>query len=354
MTFTFDDLFKPASVHVECSDACYDASKPASLHVPTPHRVVALESQLTTPDRVIFHFDIKAAYQVIIVGGNVKKARETYMAGAGKWLVGLVDQSSIAILVPQHASNQMELDDWLISQGTQVFKTEHISKEILDVILQYSVVFELNRSHRWISIGPNVFTMSVDDVVTTPNQSGHKNVAVITVDCNPAVNIHMQVRRYYPVDAAEMTKSKASSFNVYVLPTLCEGLCLNPIEAKRDPPAFLRSPQALADYWRDAHGYKIPIPGCASTLNVIHGASGAELTYPEPCVWRNRWSFLPNHTKQFLPVIRERVMRELDVIRQLWSWQYIETRERQPIPLDSICMREPNVGRKRPTKKSRK
>jgi hypothetical protein len=342
---SFDDLFKAASTLKEVNK---------SISVPTPHGTLQLPP---CPDGIQFSFDLQTPHQAIFIGPGsdpIKVARQAYVAGAGRWLSGIIDKITVVLIVPKQISLLKQVDEWIFSRQVNVHsRTEKVSLEALQLILKYSICFELNRSHRWISVGPEIFTLSVDDIIKTPNQTGHKNVAVLTVEhTSQYIMIRMQVRRYFPIDVEDMKKSNESSFHVYVLPTLSEGLCSNTTGKRRNPPAFLRTPTALSQYWLENHGLDIPPHVAETTVDISLSSGRLELTYPAVCVWRNRWSFLPFHTKQYIPMIRERLTKELEQVKQLWSWKNIDVGILRPIPLSEISMEAPKSSRLKPQKRS--
>jgi hypothetical protein len=330
----FEKLFTAASAVVAGATE-KDEMRKVIANVPRPRVTAPIPKEQDTPsDRVSYKFEIPDEYDAVLIKpegqGLVKIARKVYMAGAGNWLVGVVE-SSVLIVVPRINQCLKELDDMLLRSSIQtVGRFQKITPEAISDVIQYSVVFELNRTYRWISIGPDIFTLSVDDIIKTRGISGHKNVAVITVDRD---TIHMQVRRFYPINAEELRTSKESGFNVVVLPGLTDGLWVN-ASTRREVPMYLRSPQALAEYWEEHHGYRIPLEVVQSTVDVCLATSGLDLTYPAVCVWRHKWSFLPHHTHEYLPVMRERITRELADISKLWSGRC----SRRKLPLEEISM----------------
>jgi hypothetical protein len=240
----------------------------------------------------------------------VQTARQLYFKGEGRWLVGIVDGVITVLASDAHS----HFPDVSVSSHIDALWDEGVCD-----VLQYSLVFELNRSYNWICIGPDISTLTVSEVITTPNQRGHKNVAVVTVTPLQAstLQVNMQVNRYFPIDLDEMRHNPHQSYNVTVLPHLVDALCTTS-RSEREPPPNLRSPQGLAAYWLARHGLGIPEACLRETVNVVFPTSGVELVYPAVCVWRHKWSFLPLHSREYLPAMRERLNRELWLIRNLW------------------------------------
>lgn len=309
-----------------------------------PRPFVKQERRESVIDTIRFEYQLPEEYDAILLKPDVKTAvktaRQVYNGGAGRWLVGVIESSVLVIVA--RGPLVAELDNWLAVNGLHnAGKFQRIAQEASLMVVRCSLVFELNRSYRWISIGPDMFTMSVNDIITTPNLAGHKNVAVITIQDN---EVYMQVRRYFPLDIQRMNGSNDSTFNVVVLPGLSEGLCTFDPYHRREPPAYLKSPQALADYWQENHGYEIPVEVIQQTVDVSLANSGLELTYPAVCVWRHKWSYLPHHTREYLPVMRERLEKEVKAIVELWS----TAAPRRMLPLGGISMTNtPDKHRKR-------
>jgi hypothetical protein len=167
-------------------------------------------------------------------------------------------------------------------------------------------------------------------------------VAVITVTPfkNSSVKVHMQVKRFFPVDVREILANPHMSYNVTVLPHLVDAICTTSYSG-REPPTHLRSSNGLAQYWEKHHGFLIPSDCVTPTLNVVLPSSGMELVYPAVCVWRHKWSYLPNHTREFVPAIRDRLNKELGIIKQMWSRnsQELTTVKNPQLPLGEI-----NIG----------
>ena len=270
-------------------------------------------------------------------------ARRVYFGGQGRWLVGTVD-GIITVVVKK--SLVQNFHDWLPTYSEAAIQVssylECLWDDALCQVLQCSLVFELNRSFGWINIGNDISTLSVQDIVTTPSLCGHKNVAVITITPfqNSSVKVHMQVKRFFPVDVGEMLSNPHLSYNVTVLPHLVDAICTAGYSG-REPPTHLRSSSGLAQYWEKHHGYHIPSECVTKTLNVVLPSSGMELVYPTVCVWRHKWSYLPHHTREFVPAIRERLNKELGFIKQIWSENPVQpaTVNKAQLPLDEI-----NIG----------
>jgi hypothetical protein len=341
--FTSASALAPAGEYVEFSN---QLKKDSELEeefsgIPTPVRSADITS-------VPFHYELHYEFVVLVFrspkASSIQFARKVYFAGAGKWLVGLVE--SALVVVTADGQNLRELEVWFSHYPVgDVSRFSQITDDALLTVIKYSLAFELNRTHKWISIGPEIFTLSVDDIITSPHLSGHRNVAVIKIEAlQKSLIIRMEVRRYFPLSPNDMRSSGDISSSVVVLPSMMEGLCINRGGSHtREPPRSLRSSQGLAEYWFDHHGYSIPLEAVKHTVDVCLASTGTELIYPAVCVWRHKWTFLPGHTKEYLTVMGDRITRELSLVSKLWTdcaLRNMNGKEHpSPLPLAGISMK---------------
>jgi hypothetical protein len=194
-------------------------------------------------------------------------------------------------------------------------------------------MLELCRSHGWITLGNDMTTLSIIDIITTPFRYGekpHRNVPVLSFlnSENSDMVIRVSVYKYYPVSAGEILSNKADAFNVLVLPGMTEGLCsLQRSTDKWDA-------ESLKRYWKLHHGYDLTAASVSQTVGVSLPASGSELTYPITCVWKHKWNYLPSHTREYLPAIESRLSHEVHRIVGLWS---------QALSIDITVLRDGNM-----------
>jgi hypothetical protein len=237
--------------------------------------------------------------------------------------VGIVD-GLIAVIVFDVSS----FSEWLGSKKDEINVTaqpDHLWAEAMDCVVQYSIAFELNRSHNWIQISgdecTSVITMTVGDVLTADprSQPQHRNVAVLKIHRNPTITggsiiFETLVHKYYPINLNDIVPN--SDHHVVTMPSLIDGMGTLTPRRTRAPPQ-LETALGLREYWWNHHGYLLPDIAARNTLTVT--ISQKELTYPSVCVWKHLWSILPNHTREFLPHMHARLCKELAAIVSTWN-----------------------------------
>ena len=309
----FEDLFAPASsLKLEEIQAA----------VPTPLR--------TDHTQVRLSCSLLRETSCFLLRNLSKKsllnfARNLYFDGNARWLVGLVD-SLVAVVTPNHQHDSSILE-WIHKNSKNVIlsaKPDHLWPEAMANVYLYSLAFELNRSHGWIQISDPesaCITLSVSDIVCIPptTTETHRNVPVLKLSLESLTGdilINMHVFKYYPLQLGDIQATDTSHFNVVVMPSLTHGLCtLKP--SNSGPPSPISTVVGLREYWWNQHGYLLSDDSAMSTITV--SICDKELTYPSACVWRHKWSFLPYHTQEYTPHMRERLQKELQSIVLSWA-----------------------------------
>ena len=247
-------------------------------------------------------------------------ARLIYMRHNGALLVGEVD-GLVAVITSRTCTAVHAISSGVQFENTAlalVSEADHVWPEAIKRITRFSFIFELCRSHGWITIGTDMLTLSISDIISTPFRYGekpHRNVPVLSILETETTEIvlKMQVNKYYPLSIGEMIASREPNFNVVVLPGLSEGLCSLHHKANK------WDGDNLKKYWKTHHGYTLPDESVAKTVGVSLPSSGFELTYPITCVWKHKWIYLPSHTREYLPRMEARLIHEFESIAGAWS-----------------------------------
>ena len=284
--------------------------------IPSPLNTGVLSVMFCKPEhRVVFVNITKSPLSTVQV------LRLLYFAGAGAWLVGESDCLVMVVYCTDAARRSVAM--WLETEAVHRYHIHAclspesmltLDNMSIACVLRCSLMFELNRSHGWISIGSDGSSMSISDILTTPVQpcdKPHRNIPVMTVQpsCNVdesvGIDVTLRVHKYHPLSLSDLTHIR-HPINVTVLPGLSQG----------EASVGTYSTGQLRDYWFTHHGYMLG--NDPTTVNVTFSGSEGDFSYPLACVWKHCWSYLPTHTNEYRAPMHERFHRELAAVVTTW------------------------------------